>query len=764
MKRDAGIRFGVSGGTVLCALLACTGLTPVAAFAQDTGGVGGQAATAGAATEESEASGQLQDIVVTAQRREQKLQDVPVAVTAFDGKALQATGVTTVKELTFVDPSLNIPQVVGVYLPFLRGIGNAAGGNLGNESSVPVYIDDLYYTRLTTAYLAINSIDRVEVLKGPQGTLFGRNSSGGAIQMFTKDPGRSAEINGTVGYANYNRWSGQLYASTPISDTLAWNISVAGTDQRDGWGKSLATGRDIFTEKFVTVRSKLVWEPSADTRVKLVGFYAYSKGDIGMVNDRHSGTYASSAAVDAPGYPNPPVKLPSLADVPGDHFYDTRNDLPQFARAEGYGGSLRIDQSLGFADLVSITGFRRSDELIRLDADITSQNLLDGDLNSKDSQFTQEFQLKSKRGSPIEWIVGAYYLRSVVKYDPIVLYGDAFGGGTVEIRSKQIINSYSVFGQATVPLTDNTNVTLGLRYNIDDLNGSSPTYSNSKEFKKATWKGVIDHHFNDDVMAYASISRGYKSGAFKTFPLDSPPALPEVIDSYELGLKTELFDRHVRLNGALFWNDIKNPQVLAVDVQGLIPGIILTNAQKARIKGAEINIDAMVAPGLTLRGAATYLDGKYVRYINAPFYCLSGTSIAGPSTVQNGGPCPVPADGAAGNRLPNVAKWSFNLGANYRLETDIGQWVGDVGLSYTGRFAWNPDNFVSEKAVTLVNASLSFTPASLDWLTVGVWGKNIGGVKYYSITQESVGPLGTAGFQSGAAAPRTYGGTISFKF
>ncbi|KQX23245.1 hypothetical protein ASD39_05200 [Sphingomonas sp. Root50] len=730
------------------------------ALAQVTGAAISTDVEAPSATDDA----QLQDIVVTAQRREQKLQDVPVSVSAFGGAALQASGVSTIKELSFVDPSLNIPQVVGVYLPFLRGIGNAAGGNLGNESSVPVYIDDLYYTRLSTAYLAINSIDRVEVLKGPQGTLFGRNSSGGAIQMFTKDPGRETEVNASVGYANYQRLSGQLYASTPLTDTLAWNIAVAGTDQRDGWGESLATGRDIFKEKFATVRSKLLWEPGDSTRVKLVGFYAYTKGDIGMVQDRHSGTYASSAAIVAPGYPNPPIRLPSLADVPGDHFYDTREDLPQFARAEGYGGSLRIDQGLGFADLVSITGFRNSKELIRLDADITSQNLLNGDLKSADRQFTQEFQLKSKRGSDIDWIVGAYYLHSLVKYNPISLYGDAFGGAVVEIRSRQIIDSYSAFGQATVPVLADTNLTVGLRYNIDDLKGSSPTYSNSRQFKKLTWKGTLDHHFTDDVMGYASISRGYKSGAYKTFPLDSPPALPEVIDAYELGLKTELFDRRVRLNGALFWNDIKNPQVLAVDVQGLIPGIILTNAQKARIKGAEFSVEAVPVHGLTLRGAATYLDGKYVRYINAPFYCLNGTTIAGPSTAQQGGPCPVPADGGSGNKLPNVAKWSFNAGANYKLDNSAGAWVADVGLSYTGRFAWNPDNFVIEKAVTLVNASLNFTPASLSWLTVGAWGKNLSGVKYYSISQESVGPAGTAGFQAGAAAPRTYGGSLSVKF
>jgi len=743
---------------LLRALVLCTALTPLPALAQ---------AAADAVQAASEAApvpdaGQLQEIVVTAQRREQKLQNVPVAVSAFGGEKLRASGVDNLKDLAHVDPSLNVAQVVGVYLPFLRGIGNPAAGNLGNESSVPVYIDDMYYTRLSTAYLAINSIERVEVLKGPQGTLFGRNSSGGAIQMFTKDPGRDAEVKATLGYANYDRLSGQLYVSSPLSDNLGWNLAVAGTDQRKGWGKSLATGAEIFKEKFVSVRQKLVWEPSDATRVKVVGFYAYSKGDIGMVNDRHSGTYASSAMIGpVPGYPFPAIKLPSLADVPGDHFYDTRSDLPQFSRQEGYGGSIRIDQKLGFADFVSITGFRTAKDTIRLDADITAQNVVNGDLNSNDSQITQEFQLKSKRGSKIDWIAGAYYLHSNVKYNPIVLYGDAFGGGTVEIRSRQIVDSYSVFGQATVPLADQTNLTLGARYNIDHLKGDEPGYSNSKTFRKLTWKGVIDHHFTDDIMAYASISRGYKSGAYKTFPLGRTPVLPEVLDAYELGLKTELFDRHVRLNGALFWNDITNPQVLSVTSVGGVPQIDLSNAKKARVKGGEISIEAVPAQGLTLRGAATYLDGKYISYVDAPFYCLNGTTAVGP---PEGNPCRVPAGGANGNRLPNVAKWTFDLGANYVLDSGVGQWIADVSLSHTGRFAWNPDNFVTEKPVTLVNASLNLTPQSLEWLTVGIWGKNLGGVKYYSISQESTGLAGTAGFQSGAAAPRTYGGTVTVKF
>lgn len=739
-------------------LLLCTGLTP-AAIAQD------------AAAESS--SEQLQEIVVTAQRREQNMQDTPVAVSAFNAQVLQASGVSNVKELAHVDPSLNIPQVVGVYLPFLRGVGNAAGGNLGNESSVPVYIDDVYYTRLSTAYLAINSLDRVEVLKGPQGTLFGRNSSGGAIQMFTKDPGQKTEVNASIGYANYKTLSGQFYAATPLTDTLSWNIAFGGSNQRDGWGKSITTGGDIYLEKHATVRSKLLWEPGTGTRVKIVGFYAYSKGDIGIPIDRHSGTYGGSAAVPLPGYPNPPVVLPSLADVPGNQFYNSRVNFLAIAREKGYGGSVRIDQEIGFADLVSISAFRRSKGLVQQDGDLTAQNLLNADLNHRDRQFTQEVQIKSRQGSKIDWIVGAFYLRTRVAYVPAVVYGDlltlAVAPGAVQnIDSRQTIDSYSAFGQATAPLDEKTNLTLGLRYTNDKVKGFgrqtatipgvgevplAPDYSDSKTFRRLTWKGALDHHFTDDVMAYASIGRGYKSGTYKTLPLDDVPALPETVDTYEVGLKTELFDRRVRVNGALFWNDIKNPQVLTVITRGLVSSIGLTNAQKARVKGAEIGVEAITGRGLKLRGAATYLDGEYREFTNAPLYSQNGQTIVGP----------VPGD-ASGNRLPNTAKWRFDVGVNYAVDTGIGELVSDISVSHTGRFAWNPDNLVTEKAVTLVNASLNLNPSSLEWMTIGLWGKNLGNVKYYASSQENVGPLGTGGFQSVAAAPRTYGGTISVKF
>lgn len=752
----------------LTALLLTTALVPAAASAQETQSSPQRHPDTAAAD-----TGQLPDIVVTAQRREQKLQDIPLSITAFNAQTLATAGVSSVKELAHVDPSLNFQQAAGVYLPFLRGIGNTAAGTIGNESSVPVYIDDIYYTRLSSAYLGINSIERVEVLKGPQGTLFGRNSSGGAIQIFTKNPSATPEFNATLSYANYDTIGGQIYASTPLTETLGWNIAIAASDQRQGWGKNITTGDDIYKDKFVSVRSKLVWQPTPTTRVKLVGFYAYEYGDIGLTTDLHKGSYGTTPDVPLPGYPNPPARQPSLADAPGDHFYDSRLNGRNFAREEGYGGSLRIDQSLGFADLVSITAFRNGRALYHTDSDYSPQDFYNADLGAVDRQFTQELQLKSISGSRVSWILGAYYLRSSQGYDPARVYGDILNAavlpGTVQlITSRQIVNSYSLYGQTTAPLASDTNLTLGLRYTSDKVAGigkqaldipgvgtvpAAPDYDGHKVFRRLTWKGALDHHFTRALMAYASVSRGYKAGTYNTLPLTSDPALPETVDAYEIGIKSELFGRRVRLNGAVFWNDIQKPQVITFFTNGVTAGVGLTNAQSARIRGAEIGLEALAARGFTLRGAATYLDGKYVRFNPAPIYALSATRLTGPMQGD-----------ASGNSLPSVPAWRWDIGANYVAKNGLGKWVGDVGVSYTGAFAWNADNRVIERPVTLVNASLALTPAGLDRVTFSVWGKNLANVKYYSVSQEFAGPAGIGGDIAAPAPPLTFGGSVSVKF
>lgn len=745
-------------------LFVCSMLTPVSAFAQET-----QSANTGP---------QLQDIVVTAQRREQKLQDTPIAVNAFNQETLKASGVANVTDLRQVVPSLNFSGNVGVVYPFLRGVGNIAAGTPGNESSVAVYLDDVYYTRLSPAYLALGDIDRVEVLKGPQGTLFGRNSSGGAIQMFTSDPGHTAEMDATIGYASYGTVSGNVYLSAPLTDKLSWNVAAGGLDQADGWGRNLTTGKDVYSQQYYTVRSKLVWEPTDTTRIKLVGYYANTKGDIGNASSVVRGTnvaFPNWGPNPPSGYPVAPALFPSPSNSPNG-FYDVALNDRNIAREHGYGASLRIDQELGFADFVSISAFRKSTGHDHFDDDYLPLNFANVDFTIVDDDISQEFQLKSKRSSKISWIVGAYYLHNKAGSTSITLRGDAldFGvapGTFLEYTGIQKFDSYAGFAQATAPITDKANLTVGARYTKDDLSGvgtqtltipglgtiplpgAITPFKNTTHADAFTYRVALDYHFATDLMAYASVSRGYKSGTFNTVPLQSAPNKAEIVNAYEFGVKSELLDRRLRVNGALFWNDIKDPQVQIFTVINGVPGTGLVNAEGARTRGAELEVEALATDGLTLRGSATYVDARYTSFTNAPLYQVIAGALTGPTQVN-----------ATGNRMPLNPKWSFTAGVNYKLDSSAGRWIADLGLSYKGSFAWSPDNTLFQGPVTLINASLNFTPESLKWLTLSVFGKNLTNKKYYTLVQGQVFQLGNSEYQGTPGAPQTFGGTIAVKF
>lgn len=784
-------RYNASNKTKLvCGLLLGTVLTSASAFAQETNAAG---------TADNN-MGQLQEIVVTAQRRSENVQNVPIAISAFSGASLKSGGVTSVLDLGHADPSLQANFNQGVAYPFLRGIGNIAAGVVGNESSVAVYVDDMYFTRLFSSIVGLNSIERVEVLKGPQGTLFGRNASGGAIQMFTKDPGQETEVEASIGYANYNKWSGQFYLSAPLSDTLSWNIAAGGSDQSDGWGRSILNGQKEYLGKSWTVRSKLIWEPTDTTRIKIVGFYAYQKDDFGQPHDWLKGTFGGTTNVYGtpfpdtsipafPGYPNPPTISPSLADSGG--FYNSRFAFKNQTEFDTYGGSLRIDQEVGFGDLVSITGFKNSDGHVQNQINFNSPTWLSLPFTVPDHQFTQELQIKSKPDSSIKWILGAFYMHYFAGYNPGQFRGDLLDlfvapGATQDVYGLQTIDSYSAFGQTTVPLGESTNLTAGLRYTNDKLKGKGEqfvnipsvgtiqlgtTYNNRKTFQRVTWKAAIDHHLSRDVMVYASYSRGYKAGTYNTVPLVADPARPEIVDAYELGFKSELFDRRVRLNGALFWSEIKDPQVLTVIGSPPTASVALINAQKARTRGVELGVTAAAAEGLEVRANVTYLDAEYTKFINAPHF-EGGTPgsiypvLYGPSDVNNPAVFPTTLD-ASGYTLPNSPKWRFDIGANYAVDAQIGRFVADVGVSYSGRYDWGTtyqDSGVSQKPVTLVNASLTFTPAALSNVSFSVWGKNIGDVQHYAFSESNTFGFGVGGWRAVAAPPRTYGGTISVKY
>lgn len=702
---------------------------------------------------------QIEDIVVTAQRREQSLQNVPVAITALSGSALTTSGVSGGIDLGKAVPALEINHGSGAALVFLRGVGNSVS-SAGNEASVAMYVDGVYYARVSPSFLEFNNIERVEVLKGPQGTLFGRNASGGAIQVVTRTPGPDPRFEGNLTYANYDKVTARAYISGGIIEGVNADLAVLYSDQGKGWGRNVTTGNDIWKGHNFAARTKWVLEPSDSTTITLTGEFSRYRGDLGLTSAPYEGTTTGSQ----PGTP-----LQIFPALPG--FYDIRSSIDPLQRDKSYGGALRIEQNLSFANLVSITAYKHSKiNVSEWDVDYIPDDYFHAVLGERAVQKSQELQLLSNADSPFTWIIGGYYLDSQDGYSNGILGGRqfelAFGFPNAELRfiSNQRIKSLAGYGQATIEVLPDTNLTAGLRYTSDKVRITGSTagataggpilfpagadVDDSTRFKKLTWKGSIDHRFSSAIMAYASISRGFKAGTYITLPATAIAAKPEVLDAYEVGLKTELFDRRLRLNIAAFHYDIKDPQVEVNDG----PVVVAINAGGARINGIDFDFELAATSRLTVRGGAGYLDTKYTDFTNAP------SGVPNPATGGNFPIVPLDVTGFSMQRAP---KFTGNLNAVYTIPmASGGEWSIGGGLSHNSGFFWQPTHHIKQRAYTLFNAQVGYTFPD-EHFSITAWGKNLSNEKYYAGAYEQGGPFGNP---SAPAAPRTYGVTLATKF
>jgi iron complex outermembrane receptor protein len=713
----------------------------------------------------------VEEVVVTAQKRAQKLQKVPIAITALGGKDIAQRGITNPSSLAQHVTGLTISEAAGgIVLPFLRGVGNTAG-EVGNESSVAVYLDDVYVSQLNASFLELADVSRIEVLNGPQGTLFGRNASAGVINVITKDPSPTFEANASFGYGSYNTSTEKLYLSGPIAPGIAANLSVLNTWQADGWGHDL-TGAPIgFNSPFV-IRSKWLFHLSSSTTLRLEGDYSHSSGNEGFPSNTVPGTSTGTPDFYAlPPFNRTPMKYTNQAG-----FYNNDSVGPRTLNNRGFGLSARLDQDLGFAKLASITGYRQDTDDQKLGG-YTPDPVGYTELHTESRTFTEELQLASKPQSSFDWLIGLYYLNEFSAYDPVRLtgpslaqddFGGAFGttlpaGSQLELFAQQRVKEYSAFTQETVHLPYAINLTAGVRYTIDDLDGQGRTaaiipgifsavfpgsINTTTEFKEPTFKIGLDHQFTDNVLGYATVSRGIKAGTYNLLPLTLPATQPEVLTDYEVGAKATLFDRKLQVNTALFYYDYANPQVEEVKNQLLF----LANAKSARVEGAQIEGQYVVTPDLRTRFGAEYLDAQYLNFPGAPFYTQNPNPPYGATlTTLN----------AATNQLPYAPKFTFNVGLNYSATFLFGRFNFDSNYAYNGGFAYTPDNVLRQGPFGLLDASLTYFPPNTERWALRLWGRNITSTKYSFGDLESNGYLG---FIYSPAPPAEYGATLTYNF
>ena len=693
--------------------------------------------TASAAVQDE--AGRIPDIIVTAQRRGQNLQQVPIAVTAATAETLGNLGIRSTSDLGTIAPAVTFAVGNGGAAVNIRGVGGTGAGS--DEAANSLYIDGVYIPAPVGGVFQFNNIERVEILKGPQGTLFGRNASGGLIQIITPEPKHDLEAAVEVGYGNYSTVHSSATVSGGITDSLAISLSGVYDRQNDGWGRNVTTHGDAFRGQFYGGHFKAVWHIDPDTKVIASALYGNSR----------------------------PASVQGLQILPGERlagggqalgFYDQTENTAGYNRMTDANFSLTITHAFSWANLTSITSRDLAKSKATIDADLSAVNLVNVSINGPIRSWTQEFQLGSPTGSKIQWIAGLFYYYNDLKNNPFRTYGAAFAPlAFADTDSDQQTNSYAAYGQTTVPVTKSTNLTAGLRYTIDkrELDDTTLTSNTAvppkvyptahSEYKKLTWRFAIDQKLADRVLAYASYSRGFKSGLYNQTNPGTPPVKPQTIDAYEIGLKSDLFDRRVRLNLSAFHYNLDDVQLRAILPGNPTP--IFYNAAKAHLNGAEAEVNLFVTSRFSVDGNLAFLSGHYKSFPDAVYYQVNGAPAFGLTLL--------PPSDASGNQTVYSPRWVTNLSAQYKMPTSIGTFTLAGTWNYNSGFYFDPQNRVADPSYHLVNGTLTWAPR--EGLYARLYVNNLLKEKYYTTVTPS-----NFGDYYFPAAPRTYGVTLGAKF
>ncbi|KRB91208.1 MULTISPECIES: TonB-dependent receptor [unclassified Sphingomonas] len=692
--------------------------------------------------------GGITDIVVTANRRAERLQDVPIAVAAYGSQELKASGANTVQDLGNLTPGLTIANQSAGITPFIRGIG-AVDNTLGQEGAVAVYVDGVYIPSAYASLFSFNNIERVEVLKGPQGTLFGRNATGGLIHVITRDPGQTTAFEGSLSYGNYDTVKAQAYGAAPLSDTLSLSVAGIFSHQGNGFGRNTTLNRDVgFAGNDRAGRSKLVWKPTDDTTIKFAADYAVTKhSDQGSAKTYLPGSISSVDGLSGAG-----------------GWWDVRGGAIEGIQTKQGGASLHVDHDFGGISLVSISSWRKSKVVQSFDNDATPAVVLDAYIDSQRTRtYSQELQLLSDPSANLKWIVGAFFLddrSSFAAPNGLGLFGSGVGTAVL-IQNTIKTRSYSAFGELTVPLGESTEITGGIRYTSDKrtifgktdvltasvpgapLLVSVPSPEQSSREKKPTWRLVVNHDFAPDVMGYVSYNRGFKSGNFNAVTATDAPFKSETVDAYEVGLKSKLFDNRLRFNAAGFYYKYNNLQLSVL--QGF--NLATINAANSRIYGLDLDGEFAFNRDFRIRFGAAYLNTKFEDFPNAQ--CSSRSAVG--LTTQF-------VCDASGNRLTRSPKTTFTISPSYGFDTDVGRIDLSATYAYNSGFFWEPDNRLKQPSYSLLSGQIGWTDSSGRY-GVRAFGKNLTNEKY---------ALWMVAFAFGdeyaAAPPRTYGVELSVKF
>jgi iron complex outermembrane recepter protein len=738
----------------------------------------------------SVSAAQLEEIVVTAQKRTESSQDVPISISAFSGNTIESLGIADTEELALVAPGLNITQSGVGSVVFMRGIGNPDSSG-GQEAAVATYIDGAWFGSVTGSVMAMKGIERVEILKGPQGTLFGRNTTGGVINIITKDPSPESAGDITLTVGNYDFTGASFYGTTGISDNLAADLTISVENQGEGYGDNLTTGNEIAgKEDAIFARTK--WKYSGDT-FDISASYMYEEFSDPRAHNRRM----------------PDGSVSINGETAPDDYHDIYADFEPVAEFENQAFILRVDKEFDNFSLVSITSWKDDWAPQIADNDSSGAWEMNAEIIFGNENISQEFQILSNNDSALSWILGAYFLDQegfgYYRLDGASMQRiPFFGPGTAGIvegyafYSTIETQSFASFGEIGYDITDDTKLTVGIRWTRDEREqtggfdfwcndgvdgldyfggipcaqfsipgvippGALPStvtvQAQDETWSEPTYRLVIDHNLNEDVLLYASYNRGFRSGNYNTVNPGGPPVDPELMDAYEVGMKGDFLNGSLRINAAAYYYEVED--LILQTLQGVT--LVSQNAAEAEISGIDMDITYAATENLELFVGFSILDTEYTSYPDASANppCTAAPQPAGcmfPG-MPGGNGATISFD-ASGNQLLYAPDLSTSVGISYVLPTDHGEYSFSARALHNDEFPFVVDGRISQDAYTLVNLSAGWRDPNDTWgLRLIV--KNATNEEYLTYGTAQGGGNGDI---AAAADPRTFYLNMDYSF
>lgn len=719
--------------------------------------------------------GGVEEVVVTAQRREENLQNVPIAVTAVSGEKLTALGVRNVSDLSTTTPSLvvrvsdptSVPQI------FIRGVGSS-DFNVTSSSPVTVYADGVYINSQAGQIGAYTDLARVEVLRGPQGTLYGRNTTGGAINVISARPTWEPDGYFQLDVGTFNQVNATGAVSGAVLPGLLAVRASGSYLYRDGYAINELNGQRLRGLRKADGRLSFLFTPAPDLEV--LAHVAWSEADstlaykpVGLIPRIPAAAGANGLCTAA--YYN----TPACTDILGYVDTDPNPDHGRYYAAtpvssRDFRADMTATWTLGKVALVSVTGydFGRTSQAA---TDVTAgpDQLLTATYFARDRSVSQELRLQSDGGGPLKWVIGGYYLNvqssAAQSFDVLRVLRPLFTtpanptglsvADNVALYSypvSQKLDSYAAFGQLDYALTDKLTLTGGLRYSRDDkrfdyrllLENVVPVFGSnqSRSFGDWSWRAGVEYKLAPAAMVYATYNRGFRSGGFfggfATDPAQLQPYRNETVNAYEAGTKLTLLDRKVRFNLSGFFYDYRDLQVFSIQPRGNLTIQVLTNAANARMYGGEAELTIAPLKGLQIVNTISLLHSEYLDFQSA------GVDLSG-------------------NRLTNAPAFTYSGGIVYNHDFSAHLGIeATLNGSYRSSTFFTTDNnpALRQKGFWLAGGRVGLTTGE-GRLNFGIWAQNLFDKRYAT----NVTPLETFGVYSFAPNdPRTIGGYIRTRF